>query len=131
MLSPPEPGQNPKLLWAAGKGGSMYMLDRSAGAGLGLLGTYSIGPCWCGPSYFTGADGAGYVVSSGGANVIVWRLNTSPAAPASLTRLYATPITSGQEGGFLTSISSNGTVAGTAIVWAVGRPTKVPGTLPL
>ena len=131
MLSPPEPGENPKLLFAAGKAGSMYMLDRSAGVGLGKLGTYSIGGCWCGPSYFTGSDGVGRVVSSGGSSAIVWRLNTSPTAPASLTQQTATQIASGQEGGFFTSVSSNGTNAGTAIIWAVGRPTKVPGTLPL
>ncbi len=131
MLSPTEPGLNAKLLFAAGKTGSMYMFDRSAGAGLGLLGTYPIGGCWCGPSYFAGADGIGRVVSSGGSQAIIWRLNTSPSAPAALAQQSSTRITSGQEGGFFTSISSNGTAAGTAIIWAVGRPTQAPGTLPL
>ena len=129
MLSPQEPGLNPKLVFAAGKGGSMYMFDRSTG--LDLLGTYQIGSCWCGPSYFTGSDGVGRIVSSGGSTAIVWGLNTPASSPASLTQLASTAIASGQEGGFFTSVSSNGQQAGTAIVWAVGRPTKVPGSLPL
>ena len=131
MLSPQQPGLNPKLLFAAGKAGSMYMFDRSAGAGLGLLSTYSIGGCWCGPSYFKGSDGIGRVVTSGGSTAIVWRLNTATSTPASLTQLVSARITSGQEGGFFTSVSSNGEKAGTAIVWAVGRPTQAPGSIPL
>ena len=129
MLSPPEPGMNQKLVLAAGKAGSMYMFDRSAG--LNLLGTYQIGGCWCGPSYFTAPDGTGRVVSSGGATAIVWGLNTPASSPATLTQLASAKISSGQEGGFFTSISSNGEQAGSAIVWAVGRPTQVPGSLPL
>jgi hypothetical protein len=129
MLSPAEPGLNPKLVFAAGKGGSMYMFDRSNG--LELLNTYKIGACWCGPSYFTGSDGVGRVVSSGGSTAIVWRLNTSASAPATLTKGPSAKITSGQEGGFFTSVSSNGQQFGTAVVWAVGRPTAVPGSIPL
>ncbi len=129
MLSPPEPGMNQKLLFAAGKAGSMYMFDRSAG--LSLLGTYQIGGCWCGPSYFTGSDGVGRVVSSGGSTAMIWGLNTPASSPATLTQQASAKISSGQEGGFFTSISSNGEQAGTAVVWAVGRPTQVPGPLPL
>lgn len=131
MLAPNQPGLNQKLLFAAGKAGTMYMFDRSSGAGLGLLGSYSIGGCWCGPSFFTGSDGLGRVVTSGGSNVIIWKLNTYATAAASLTKQFSTAITTGQDGGFFTSISSNGTKAGSAVIWAVGRPTSVPGTMPL
>ena len=131
LLPPIQPGKNPKLLFAAGKAGSMYMFDRSASAGLGLLGTYAIGGCWCGESYFTGSDAVGRVVSSGGSNVIVWKLNTPASSAASLTQQSSTAISSGEEPGFFTSISSNGTKAGTAVIWAVGRPTNIPGTMPL
>jgi hypothetical protein len=131
MLPPAQPGLNPKLLFAAGKAGTMYMFDRSSGAGLGLLGSYAIGGCWCGPSFFTGSDGVGRVVTSGGSNVIIWTLNTHANAAASLTKQFSTAITSGEDPGFFTSISSNGTAAGTAVIWAVGRPTAAPGTMPL
>ncbi len=131
MLAPNQPGLNQKLLFAAGKAGTMYMFDRSSGAGLGLLGSYAIGGCWCGPSFFTGSDGVGRVVTSGGSNVIIWKLNTHANAAASLTQQSSTAITTGEDPGFFTSISSNATTAGTAVVWAVGRPTAVPGTMPL
>jgi hypothetical protein len=131
MLAPVQPGDNPRLLFAAGKAGTMYMLNRSGDVGLALLASYTIGRCWCGPSYFTGSDGVGRVVTSGGASVIVWKLNTSTTAPASLTQQSATAITTGQDNGFFTSISSNGTTAGSAVIWAIGRPTSAPGTMPL
>jgi hypothetical protein len=35
-------------------------------------------------------------------------------------------ISSGQDRGFFTSVSSNGAAAGSAIIWAVGRPTGSP-----
>ena len=107
------------------------MFDRSGTSGLTLLNSYPIGGCWCGPSYFTGSDGIGRVISSGGSQAIVWRLSTSTSASASLTLQSSTSITSGQDGGFFTSVSSNGTAIGSAIIWAVGRPTQAPGTLPL
>jgi hypothetical protein len=51
----------------------------------------------------------------------VWKVNTQ--GMPSLTNVTNIGITNGQDGGFLTSISSNGTTAGSAVVWAVGRPT--------
>jgi hypothetical protein len=131
MVAPTQPGKTPQLLFAAGKAGTMYMFDRSGSAGLSLLNTYSIGRCWCGPSYFTGSDGVGRLITSGGGDVMEWKINTSSTAPASLTQQFSTGITTGQDNGFFTSISSNGTQAGTAVIWAVGRPTSAPGTMPL
>ena len=131
LLPANQPGRNPYLAVAAGKAGSMYLLDRDDGDTVSLLGTYGIGGCWCGPSYFTGSDGVGRIVTSGGATAMIWRINTSKTANASLTRQYATNIASGEDPGFFTSVSSNGTQAGTAVVWAVGRPTSVPGNMPL
>jgi hypothetical protein len=40
-----------------------------------------------------------------------------------LTQLGTASVATGQDPGFFTSVSSNGTTAGTAIIWAVGRPT--------
>ncbi len=122
MLIPDQPGQNPQLLFAAGKSGRMFMIDRSAKSGLALLKAYEIGQCWCGPSYFVGPDNIGRVVTSGGTEVIIWKLDTSSGAPPSLVRRLVTPVPSGQDPGFFTSISSDGTKTGTAVVWAVSRP---------
>ncbi len=131
LLAPNQPGRTPYLAVAAGKAGAMYLFNRDDGNTVTLLGTYGIGGCWCGPSYFTGSDGVGRIVTSGGSTAEVWRINTSKTAPASLTKQFATGISSGQDPGFFTSVSSNNTQAGTAVVWAVGRPTDVPGNMPL
>ena len=128
MLLPNQPGENTALAVAGGKSGTMFLFDRSTAPQLKSLSTYSMGGCWCGPSYYKASDGAGRIVTSGGASAIVWRVNTATGAPASLTRQNSTAISSGQDSGFFTSVSSNGTTAGTAIVWAVGRPTSVPGS---
>jgi hypothetical protein len=131
MLAPGQPGENPQLLFAAGKSGTMYMFSRSRGAGLGLLGSYAIGGCWCAPSYFTGPDGVGRVITSGGGNAIIWAIDTSDDAAATLTQLATTSITTGQDPGFFTTVSSAGLTPGSAVIWAVGRPTSAPGTMPL
>jgi hypothetical protein len=85
------------------------------------LGSYQIGGCFCGPSYFTGADGTGRVVSSGGNSLIVWKVNDD--GNATLAEESKSPsLQTGQDSGFFTSVSSNGTQAGSAIIWAVSRP---------
>jgi hypothetical protein len=89
LLLPPQPGPFRKLAVTAGKFGTMYLLNRASLGGFtrggpdNVLDTKFIGPCWCGPSYFTGPDGVGRVVSSGGggsngAQIAVWTVQTSP-----------------------------------------------------
>jgi hypothetical protein len=133
LLLPPEPGPFRKLAVTAGKFGTMYLLNRASLGGFtpggpdNVLDTKFIGPCWCGPSYFTGPDGVGRVVSSGGggpnsAQIAVWTVQTSPTV-ALVLEGAAPPVASGQDPGTFTTVSSNGTQAGTAIIWATGRPT--------
>jgi hypothetical protein len=120
----------------------MYLLDaRNLGgynkAGVNqVLGTYPIGPCWCGASYFTGSDRIGRVVSSGGVinnnppvsggygggQIIVWKVQTSPPSLSRESQSLALP-QSAQDGGFFTSVSSNR--YSNPIIWAVGRPISV------
>jgi outer membrane protein assembly factor BamB len=120
MLLPPQGGRFPDLAAAAGKDGNLYLMN--ADNLHRLFATYGIGSCWCGPSYYQGSDGIGRVVTSGGSSLGVWKVNTT--GQPTLSRAHNdTNITNGQDGGFLTSISSNGMTAGSALVWAVGRPT--------
>ena len=128
MLLPDQPGSTPHLGVAAGKDGKMFLLDRS---NMHRLGTYDIGGCWCGPSYFEGSDGTGRIVSSGGSELEIWKVVTSSTAPASLVEEHSTTILNGQDGGFFTSISSNLKNIDTTIIWAVGRPTPTSPTLTL
>jgi hypothetical protein len=126
MLLPTQPGTVARLAVAAGKVGIMYLMKQGnlGGENSGhVLGEYQVGGCWCGPSYFTGSDGVGRVVSSGGANIIVWKVQTSPTTTLQVDTGFTSPsIATGQNLGFFTSISSNGTTAGSAIIWAVSRP---------
>jgi hypothetical protein len=126
MLLPTQPGSVPRLAVAAGKVGIMYLMNQDSLGGEdsgNVLGEYSVGACWCGPSYFEGADGVGRVVSSGGKTVNLWEVQSSPKTVLVPDPGFTPPsISTGQNPGFFTSISSNGTVAGSAVIWAVNRP---------
>ncbi|MGA7805770.1 hypothetical protein [Bradyrhizobium sp.] len=122
-----------RLVVAAGKqdgsyagGANFFLVNRETGkmgelANPDVPSAVPIGECHCGPSYFTGADGIGRVVSSGDSQVTLWKLQggTSPKLAQEASAQLAV---SGQDGGFFTSISSNGTTADTQIIWAVDRP---------
>ena len=93
MLLPDDDATRPlgiKLAVAAGKTGQMYLMDRASlgkfdAAGVNhVLDVQNIGPCFCGPSYFEGADGAPRIVSSGNGivssqpangHLMVWRIS--------------------------------------------------------
>jgi hypothetical protein len=125
LVLPDQPGSYPHLAVAAGKVGSMFLMNEDSLGGYSsqtnnVLGMYSIGGCWCGPSYFVDPDDSiARVVSSGGSTVEVWKLQTSPTTSLNLVAQSAS-IGGGQDPGFFTSISSNG--ADNAIIWALSRP---------
>lgn len=129
MLLPDQPGRYKRLAVAGGKAGVLYLMERHTLGGHvnaapdRVLGEYQFGACWCGPSYFRGSDGAGRIVTSGNTSVDVWRLTTSSTRPPTLA-LESTsgPLPSGQDSGFFTSVSSNETQPGSAIIWALLRP---------
>ena len=125
LVLPDQTGSTPHLAVAAGKYGSMYFMNEDSLGGYStasnnVLGTYQVGGCWCGESYFVDPhDGAARVVSSGGSQVKVWKLQTSPKAK--LTEVAQSPsVRNGQDPGFFTSVSSNGTA--NPIIWALSRP---------
>jgi hypothetical protein len=126
LLLPPQTGQASDLLVAAGKEGNMFFLNadnlnnNTTGAGR-ILGTYNIGNCWCGESYFMGSDGIGRVVSSGAYTMEIWKILTG-AKPKLVQATATGSITNGaQDPGFFTSISTNGTKANSGVIWAVSR----------
>jgi len=129
MLLPPQKGAYPNLAATAGKDGNFYLLD--ADALKTSFGSHPAGGCWCGPSYFEGKDGAARIVTSGGNAIIAWKLNTKNT-PTLQAEYQWGGVANGQSPGFFTSISSNGTKAGSAVIWAVGRPTdNNPATVDL
>jgi hypothetical protein len=125
MVLPDQPGSIPHLAVAAGKLGSMFFMNEDDLGGYSttennVLGTYSIGGCWCGPSYFVDPkDGAARVVSSGGTTIIVWKVLTAPSP--SLMEVASSPALNTVGTGFFTSVSSNGTA--NPVIWALSRPT--------
>jgi hypothetical protein len=127
MLLPPQQGISSDLAAAAGKDGNLYLLDAdNLATGYG---SYPVTQCWCGPSYYQDSDGLGRIVTSGGHTLMVWAVQAGNNGGAQLQKYgQYDQIANGQDGGFFTSVSSNGTEPGTAVVWAVGRPVKKGST---
>ena len=139
MVLPTQPGQYPDMAVAAGKYGAMYLMNSNDLGGYNegpapypdrVFNSYTIGSCYCGESYFRGADGIGRVVSSGGNNAIVWKVNTT-GIPSLDRESISAPLVNGTNQGFFTTISSNGTLANSQVIWALGRPTASTGSVTL
>ncbi|HXW75449.1 MAG TPA: hypothetical protein VEK10_11615 [Steroidobacteraceae bacterium] len=120
MLLPTQSGSF-NLAAIVSKDGRLWLLNQAS------LGTYldmqqlSDG-CWCGASYYRGADGIGRVVTSAG-SLQTWQVSTSPSPHWVAESTTAMPQDQ-QDPGFFTVVSSNERKAGTPIIWAVGRPTS-------
>jgi len=131
LVLPDQPGSIPHLVVAIGKVGALFLMNEDHLGGYSttknnVLGSYGGGSCWCGPSYFVDSDGVARVVTSGGRNVRVWKVNTSP----SLTNTAnSNGVGGGQDPGFFTSISSNG--KSSPIIWALSRPPNSSSTSPI
>jgi hypothetical protein len=128
LVLPDQTGSTPYLAVAAGKTGEMFLMNEANLGGYSptknnVLGTYPIGGCWCGESYFVDSDGVARVVSSGGQTIKVWKLATSPKPALSLVT-SSPAIPTGQNPGLFTSISSSG--QSNAIIWTVSRPHSGP-----
>jgi len=135
LVLPDQLGSVPHLAVAAGKDGRLFILNRDNMGGFNnpdVPRHVNIGPCWCGQSYYTGSDGIGRVVSSGGvvlpnsdsqSQVETWTVNTTVSPALQLEASSPALATTPQDPGFFTSVSSNGTQHNTAIIWAIGRPT--------
>ena len=115
------PSSIPRMAEAAGKEGKMRLLNRTALGGISVnqdrvVGQYSIGSCYCGQSYYLNR-----IVSSGGSEVGVWQINTSPATGLKKIQSASLDIDGiGSKGdGFFTAVSSNGSA--NAIIWAVSQ----------
>jgi hypothetical protein len=133
LVLPDQPGSTPHLAVAAGKVGTMFLMNEDNLGGYSttrnnVLGTYSVGGCWCGQSYYVDpSDGLARVVTSGGKSVEVWKLQTSPKIL--LKKVHSGWIGGGQLPGFFTSISSNGTAS--PIIWAISHPPNTSKKYPI
>jgi hypothetical protein len=73
----PNTGIGYNLATAAGKDGRLFLIDRDS-MSTALDVKQLPNGCWCGPSYFLGSDGIGRIVTSAGATLQTWRIQTSP-----------------------------------------------------
>ena len=135
MLLLPQKGSQPPLAAAAGKEGTLFLMNRNNMGGFSrhrnhVVDSVNIGGCWCGPSYFDAAsDSVPRIVASGGNNLTVWKVPKSHRVKlAEAGSSYSLP--GGQDPGFFTAVSSNGKHPG-AIIWALARPEYVPGNITL
>jgi hypothetical protein len=134
LLLPALSGPVP-LAAAAGKDGTMYLLDQDSLGGYTQggpnndLDEVQVGGCWCGPSYFATKRLHQNIVASGGNNVTVWKVQNSSSVKLALTGTSAV-LPGEQDPGFFTSVSStqNGR---NAIIWAIARPQTTPGIITL
>jgi hypothetical protein len=124
MLLPPQTGNVSNVAVAAGKDGNMYFLDADKlGKVGGDIASYNVGGCWCGQSYFQSAN-TDYVVASGGNNANIYSVQARKKGKPSLVHVATSGgVPNGQDPGFFTSVSTNGTQTGSAVIWAVSRPT--------
>jgi hypothetical protein len=125
MLLPVQAGQAaPPMAVAAGKNGTMYLLNRSRLGGLTptdsgalqithLPGTNGL---WGGPAFYSGPAGSFVYIQAQGAPVSAYAL--SAANPPSLT-LAVQGTTKAGNGGSIPIISSDGATAGTAVLWLI------------
>jgi hypothetical protein len=132
MILPPESGQFQDLAVIAGKARKIYLMNRddlggltpggpdrvlqSIDAAVGVL--HGV---WGGPAYYLGPNGQPYIYFCGGQDHLkAFALLTSPSTMLMLSS--QTRRTFGGEGGTIPVVSSNGSAAGTGIVWAINRP---------
>lgn len=130
MLLPDQTGSTPHLAVSGGKDGRAFFMNRdnlggyNQGGSDNVLQEANAGGCWCGPAYFVGADGNPYVVTGGSNGVTSWQVQlTGTPQLVQKSSTGSGPLNGlPDNGGSIPVISSNGTTAGSAIVWFVQKP---------
>jgi hypothetical protein len=119
LLMPPLGKSGIELAAIVSKDKRLWLLNQNA-LGTSVQEVQLGDGCWCGPSYFRGADNHPRLITTAG-SLQTWKVNVT-ATTAALALESTSTVTSGQDPGFFTSVSSNALTAGSAIIWAVGRP---------
>jgi FtsP/CotA-like multicopper oxidase with cupredoxin domain len=101
----------------AGDAGALYHAD----IGGGMFG---------GPAFFQDASGKSYVVYGSGNPLTTYNLNLSPISLSAQSSVYVGCLEC-RAAGSQPVVSSNGTTAGTAVVWALKTPGNSGGTISL
>lgn len=121
MLLPDQPFATPHVAVVQGKEGILTLLNRDnlggykAGGPDNALAELNLGSVWAAPAYWQDASSNAYVLTTGGPLYLV------QVGSRSLAVVGQTSVTfpSDNGNGSTPSVSSNGTTAGTAVVWIV------------
>lgn len=125
MVVPNQPNGS-QFAVAPGKDGRMFLLNRAnlgkyVAAGPDVPPYVTTGGCWCGPDYFVGADGKPRIAMGSGTQVNTWTLPAT-ATGNLVADAGGVPMPAGAgDGGFMSAVSSYGTVPNTAVIWGVSR----------
>jgi hypothetical protein len=141
MVLPDQAGSFPHLLVQGGKCDSNNMcykrvLDRDNMGGqktndAGAVAELNVGgSMWGGPAYFAEASGAQHIVYGDGTPLSTLTLNLSPVS-LSIQSSAEVGCLECRDHGSQPVVSSNGTTAGTAVVWALKTPGNSGGTISL
>jgi len=115
------------LAIAGGKNGLKYLLNRDNLGGLNATDRIPYeaktgGGIWGGPAYFVDATGAQKILYGGSPTLNAYTLKTTPSYGLSLTSSTNVGALETRNAGVAPIVSSNGTQAGTPVVWAVKNP---------
>jgi hypothetical protein len=128
LVLPVQSGPYPHLVVAGGKDGRVFLLNRDDFGGFhktrdNVLDVETMGSCWCGPAYYVNGSGTPRIVTGGGNGVTVWDVALTRPRLVSIGSTGGSPVNGyPDDGGTLPVVSSNGTTAGSAVVWFVQRP---------
>ncbi len=123
MLLPPQKYGTRNLVAAQGKDGVLFLLNRDALGGFvsggpdNALAELSLGGVWAGPAYWSDPAGKPYILTTGGP---LYKVLVGAPRPSLrvVDQTYFGFYSVGGNGS-TPSVSSNGNVAGTAVVWIV------------
>jgi Bacterial lectin len=122
------------LAIAGGKTGMKYLLNRENLGGLHstdqiLFEANTGGGIWGGPAYFVDSSGAQKIVYGGSPTLNAYTLKTASGYGLTLTSQTGVGALEHRNSGVTPIVSSNGTQAGTAVVWAIKTPSgSINGT---
>jgi hypothetical protein len=111
---------------APAKDGRMFLLNRNnlgqfVANGPDVPPYVTTGGCWCSADYFVGADGQSRIALSGGTQVQTWTVPTTATGNLAADAAGVPVPTGDGDPGFMSSVSSYGTLANSAIIWGVSR----------
>jgi hypothetical protein len=124
----PDQANGTQFAVSQGKDGRLFLHNRAANLGGFVPGGPDVpgyvagGPCWCGPAYYVGSDGNPRVLANGGTEAETWTLPSTAAGSLQFDAIGPSlPSLDGDDPGFMSSVSSNGTAPFSEVIWSVTR----------